>query len=297
MEAEKPAVVRAAAGQALSRREFGGIAAAGVVAGLSRAVAGAQPSSVTIGVQSYSFRDRTLEDAIAGMQKLGLRSCELWQDHVEPRRVPREQKRRWRETVPLDHFHRVRDRFAKASIALSAYNISIKDDFSDTEIERAFEMTTALGAPLITSSSNIATVARIAPVAERRKMLVGMHNHSRVDPNEFATAKSLADAMQKSRYIAANLDIGHFTAANEDAVAFLNQHHARVVTLHLKDRKRDQGPNLEFGAGDSPVAEVLELVSAKRWPIPMNIEYEYKGGDSVDEVGKCLAYCRRVLNL
>ena len=296
MEAEEPAVVRAAAGQALSRREFGGVAAAGVVA-LWRAAAGAQSSKVTIGVQSYSFRDRTLEDAIAAMQKLGLRSCELWQDHVEPRRVPREEKRRWRETVPLDHFHRVRDQLAKASISLSAYNISIKDDFSDAEIERAFDMTAALGAPLITSSSNIATVSRIAPVAERRKMLVGMHNHSRVEPNEFATAKSLADAMQKGRYIAANLDIGHFTAANEDAVAFLTQYHARVVTLHLKDRKRDQGPNLEFGAGDSPVAEVLKLVSAKRWPIPMNIEYEYKGGDSVDEVGKCLAYCRRVLNL
>ena len=65
----------------------------------------------------------------------------------------------------------------------------------------------------------------------------------------------------------------------------------------MKDRKRDQGPKLEFGAGDSPIAEVLKLVSANRWPIPMNIEYEYKGGDSVDEVGKCLAYCRRVLNL
>ena len=231
------------------------------------------------------------------MQKLGLRSCELWQDHVEPRGMPREELRRWRETVSLDTFHRVRDQFAKASIALSAYNISIQDSFSDAEIERAFDMTAALGAPLITSSSNIATVARIAPVAERRKMLVGMHNHSRVDPNEFATAKSLADAMQKNRYIATNLDIGHFTATNEDAVAFLKQHHDRIVTLHLKDRKRDQGPNLEFGAGDSPMAEVLKLVSANRWPIPMNIEYEYKGGDSVDEVGKCLAYCRRVLNL
>ena len=130
------------------------------------------------------------------MQKLGLRSCELWQEHVEPREMSREDMRRWRETVPLDTFHRVRDQLAKASIALSAYNISIKDDFSDAEIERAFDMTDALGAPLITSSSNIATVARIAPVAERRKMLVGMHNHSRVDPNEFATAKSLTDALR-----------------------------------------------------------------------------------------------------
>ena len=59
-------------------------------------------------------------------------------------------------------------------------------------------MTAALGAPLITSSSNIKTVDRIAPVAERRKMLVGMHNHSRIDPNEFATAKSFTDAMRRA---------------------------------------------------------------------------------------------------
>lgn len=291
METVEPAVVRAAAGEAISRRQFGAVTATGVVAAFR------QSPNVTIGVQSYSFRDRPLDDAIAGMRKLGLRSCELWQSHIERRGISREEQRRWRETVSLDTFHRVRDQFAKASIVLSAYNISIKDDFSDIELERAFDMTTALGAPLITSSSNIATVTRIAPVAERRKMLVGMHNHSRVAVNEFATAESLSDALQKNRFIAANLDIGHFTATNEDAVAFLQQHHDRIVTLHLKDRKRDQGPHLEFGAGDAPLAEVLKMVSANRWPIPMNIEYEYQGGDSVDEVGKCLAYCRRVLNL
>jgi sugar phosphate isomerase/epimerase len=291
METGEPAVVRAAAGQAISRREFAAVSAGGLTASLL------QPSAVTLGAQSYSFRDRPLADAIAGMQKLGLRSCELWQSHVEPKNVPRDELRRWRETGSLDIFHKVRDQFATASITLSAYNISIKDDFSDAELERAFDMTRALGAPLITSSSNIATVARIAPAAERRKMVVAMHNHSRIDPNEFATTKSLTDAMAKSRYISVNLDIGHFTATNEDAVAFLKQHHDRIVTLHIKDRKRDQGPNVEFGAGDTPIVEVLKLVRDNRWPIPLNIEYEYKGGDSVDEVGKCLAYCRRALNL
>jgi sugar phosphate isomerase/epimerase len=291
MEAKESPVVRAAAGQALTRREFGAVAASGLAA--SRL----QKGTPVIGVQSYSFRDRSLEEAIAAMQKLGLRSCELWQAHIEPRGISRAEMRKWRETISLDTFHKVRDQFAKASIALNAYNISIKDDFSDAEIDRAFDMTTALGAPLITSSSNTAVVAKIVPVAERRKMLVGMHNHSRIDPNEFATTQNFVDAMAKSRYIATNLDIGHFTATNEDAVAFLKQHHARIVTVHIKDRKRDQGPNVELGAGDTPIAPVLKMIRDNSWPIPINLEYEYKGADTVDEVRKMLDYCRRALNL
>jgi sugar phosphate isomerase/epimerase len=290
LETDKPSSLHTSAGAPLSRRSFLAASAVGLVTLQRR-----QP--VTIGVQSYSFRDRPLPDAIAGMQKLGLRSCELWQDHVEPRGMSREEKRKWRETVGMDHFHRLRDQFAKASIALSAYNISFNDTFSDAEIERGFEMAKALAAPVITSSSNIKTVPRIAAAAARHKMLVGMHNHSRIDPNEFATAKSLTDALQANRFIAVNLDIGHFTAANEDAVAFLQQHHARIVTLHIKDRKRDQGPNLPFGEGDAPIVKVLNLIQENGWAIPANIEYEYKGGDSVDEVGKCLAYCRKALNL
>jgi len=295
METVRPAVVHPAAGQALTRRQFGAVAAGALITRQSRrSLGGGGP---VIGVQSYSFRDRSLEEAIAAMQKLGLRSCELWQAHIEPRRISREEMRKWRETVSLDAFHRVRDQFAKASIALNAYNISIKDDFSDAEIERAFDMTAALGAPLITSSSNTAVVARIVPVAERRKMLVGMHNHSRIDPNEFATARNFVEAMAKSRYIATNLDIGHFTATNEDAVAFLKQHHARIVTVHIKDRKRDQGPNVELGAGDTPIAPVLRMIRDNGWAIPVNLEYEYKGADTVEEVGKMLNYCNRALNL
>ena len=248
-------------GASLTRRTFVVTAAAGIFAACSKA------PSVLFGVQSYSFRDRALDDAIAGMQKLGLKSCELWQGHIEPRNIARDELRRWRETIELDMFDRVREKFTKASIALSAYNISFNDSFSDTEIERGFEMAKALGAPVITASSNVTTAARIAPAAARHKMLVGMHNHSRIDPNEFASAQSLTGALRAGPFIAINLDIGHFTAANEDAVAFLEQHHDRIVTIHLKDRKRDQGENVPFGSGDTPIVAVLKLLNENGWPI------------------------------
>ncbi len=41
----------------------------------SKAAAGL---GIVLGTQSYSFRDRTLDEAIKAMNQLGLTSCELW---------------------------------------------------------------------------------------------------------------------------------------------------------------------------------------------------------------------------
>jgi sugar phosphate isomerase/epimerase len=128
-------------------------------------------------------------------------------------------------------------------------------------------------------------------------MRVGLHNHSRLDPNEWATAADFEKAMaNSSEYICVNLDIGHFTAANQDSLAFLQKHHDRIVTLHIKDRKRNEGATVPFGEGDAPIKEVLALLARNRWPIPANIEYEYKGADTVAEVRRCVEYCKAALS-
>lgn len=281
----------------LTRREWIGTMLAAPVALAAHGAPDAAYKGVTIGVQSYSFRDRPLDAAIEAMSQIGLRSCELWQGHLEPRDgTPREDVRKWRETVSLDEFRRTREKFEKAGIALSAYNISFKDDFSDAEIDRGFEMAKALGAPAITASANVKVVPRVAPVAARHKMKVGMHNHSRIDPNEFATPASMTDAAKApGGFIAINLDIGHFTAANFDAMDFLKVNHDKIVTLHIKDRGRDQGPAVPFGQGAAPIGQVLRFLRDRKSSIPANIEYEYKG-DTISEVKRCLEYCRRELD-
>lgn len=258
-------------------------------------------AGVLIGLQSYSVRDMDLDAGIAAMGELGLSSCELWEVHVEPRELRRpenrERLRRWRTTVPLDYFRRIRDQFETAEIDISAYNLSFKDHFSDAEIDRGFEMATALGAPAITASAHMNSVARIARMADHHGMPVAMHNHSRVDPNEFSTPDDFAKAIEVGGEapIAVNLDIGHMTAANFDPLAYLRNNHQRIVTLHLKDRTRDQGPNVPWGDGDAPIREVLRLLRDERWDIPANIEYEYDGDDTVTELRRCLDYCRAAL--
>ena len=67
------------------------------------------------------------------------------------------------------------------------------------------------------------------------------------------------------------------------------------MSLHIKDRRRDQGPNVAFGEGDTPIVAVLQRLRDRKWDIPAQIEYEYRGEDTVAEVTKSLDYCRRAL--
>lgn len=255
---------------------------------------------VMLGAQSYSFRDRPLDDAIAAMREIGIGYCELWQGHVEPngqnRKMSRDELRMWRKTAGTDHFTKVRDKFKKAGIVLYAYNYSFRDDFDDQELENGFQFAKALGVKCLTASSNVSTAAKIDRFARKAKIPVGMHNHSRIHENEFATPENFEEAMRgKSPYIAVNLDIGHFTAANFDPVDYLEKNHRKIVTLHIKDRKRDQGANLPFGEGDTKIKEVLRVLKTKKYPIPAMIEYEYKGVETVSEVKKCFEYCKAAL--
>jgi len=283
----------------LTRRAFHRLALAAVPVSMAIAKPNSKIAGVQIGAQSYSFRDKPLDAAIAGMVEVGLNECELWQGHVEPQGVPREELRKWRTTVPLDTFKGIKKKFDDAGVKLYAYNYSFKADFNDEEMARGFEMARALGVTRITASSTVPIAKRIDEFASKAKMVVAVHNHSRMDPGEFATPDSFAQAMAGNKNIAINLDIGHFTAANFDAVAFLKEHHEHIVTIHIKDRKKNQGDNVPLGQGDTPIKEVLQLLKNNHWGIPANIEYEYGGPgknlDTVTEVKKCYEYCKNAL--
>lgn len=292
-----------------TRREFGKQVGTGVLgAWLAPALMGAAGAAsskirgVQIGAQSYSFRDRPLDEAIAGYVAVGINSCELWSNHCLPADLSKgyspevqQARQQWRKTVTPAHFQQVRTKFDTAGIQLSALNYSFNAKESDEDVDQAFVWAKALGVKVITSSSPTSLPARIKPFAEKHQIIVGFHNHSRTDGEDIATPERMEAALALSPMIAINLDIGHFTAANFDAVDFITKHHDRLVTLHLKDRKKDQGDNLPFGEGQTPIAPVLHLLRDKQWAIPANIEYEYKGGDTIEAMKTCLAYCRKAL--
>ena len=284
----------------LTRREFGKLALALPPAAARQAPARIHSTfgGVMVGAQTYSFRDRALDAAIEALRQIDLGFAELSARHVQP--ADAAAAKAWRTTAPLDDFRRVRRKFDDAGIVLVAFTYNIRADFADAEIEHGFKMAEALGVKRLNASATVASSARIDSFARRHRIFTGMHNHASMAPNEFSTPDDFETALTgRSKYLGMNLDIGHFTAAGFDPVAFLEQNHARITTLHIKDRKRNrdgkQGANVPLGQGDTPVKEVLQLLKAKRYPIPAMIEYEYDGADTVVEVRRCLDYVKEAL--
>jgi len=252
---------------------------------------------VQIGAQSYSFRDLPQDGIIKAFQTVGLGECEL-SSGVEPANVKGPDVDKWLAEAPLDYFKGVRKKFNDAGVSLYAYTYGFRKGFTDEEIERGFQIAQAMGVKYITSSANVSVAPRVDKYAQKYKIMVGFHGHDSTNPDEFSTAETFARAMKgASPYIGVNLDIGHFVAAGGDPVAYIREHHAKIVTLHIKDRKKNQGPSVPFGQGDTPIVAVLRLLRDNRWKIPANIEYSYgkPGMDTVAEVKKCFAYCKQAL--
>jgi sugar phosphate isomerase/epimerase len=310
-----------------SRRDFGKI----VLAGLPLSMLLQKPNSKIDGVQigsiTYSFRTiPNPEDIIKAYVTIGLSEAELMSNHAEqlvgaPPAPPlaggrgrgemtpeqqaearkaaearAEEMRKWRSTLSMDKFKDVRKKFDDAGIELRllTYNMNVNTT-KDEDIEYGFEMAKALGVRGITTSTQVSMAKRIAPFADKYKIRVGFHGHDQVDrPDEVSTEETFKTVMAASQYHCANLDIGHYTAANGDPIDFINKYHDRITNLHLKDRKKNHGPNMVWGQGDTPIKPVLQLVKAKKYDFPGNIEFEYEG-DPVVEVAKCLQYCREAL--
>jgi len=293
-----------------SRRDFGKIALASVPAATAFAAKiNPNVSGVTVGAQTYSYRDlphtgrdnRDQVDAIvAALKTNGIGVVELYAAGIEPPSGPgaaRESLRQWRLSTPMDHFKSVKQKFDDAGVTIHSYTINYRADFTDGELDKTFEQAKAFGTNIIATSTQINMAKRLQPFAEKHKIYLAFHGHSNTrDVNEFATPETFQTALDMSKYFKVNLDIGHFTAAGYDAVAYIQEHHDRITHLHLKDRKKNDGPNVPWGEGDTPIKQVLLLLKEKKYPIPAMVEYEYKGtGTPVDEVGKCLDYMRKAL--
>lgn len=301
---------------ALTRRTFIGVAAGMSLA--SRGIAGLAPSAagkpdshiagVQIGVITYSFRSMADQSAQALLQyvlQAGISGVELMGEPAEQfagiptgAHATRAAIAAWRASAPMDRFEQLGKMYRNAGVTIYAFKPrTFEADNTDAEMDYGMRAAKLLGASHVTVElpTDIGRTQKLGNLASRHGIRVGYHQHLQATPTlwDAALAASPANGI--------NLDLGHFIAAGDfDGLEFLRQHHARITSMHLKDRKsKAHGQaNLPWGAGDTPIGAALRLMRDRHYAFPASIELEYDiptGSDAVREVRRCLDYCREAL--
>ncbi len=317
----------------MNRRDFGRLALATIPA--ATAMAAEKPHSVYGGVEigviaPYSFRGlgTDAEATLKNLLEIGFSATELQSSMVEsfagvpasgagrgggrgaagaapsPEQVEaRKAVKDWRLSVSMDKFKALRRMYNDAGVRIYAFKIVVGQPvFTPEEYDYAFNVVEALGAnqltmevPLTNGEPDGAVTKMVGDIAARRKIMVGYHAHAQLKP----PATMWDEALTQSKFNGINFDMGHYVAnTNLSAIPFIQKHHDRITSMHLKDRKFNAGPATPFGEGDAQVADVLRLLRKEKYGFPASMEFEYQvpaGSSVMAEIGKCMKFCQETL--
>jgi sugar phosphate isomerase/epimerase len=210
----------------------------------------------------------------------------------------REAQRRWRLSLPMSRYADMRKKFNKAGIDVYIAKFA-PSEWSDEEIDYAFNAAKALGSIGITDEMGEKACRRLGKFAEKHRSLAMFHTHGQVADPGFSIDKFLSYSPANML----NLDAGHYFGATglhpNDVII---KYHNRMRSIHIKDKTGPKHPtpdaNMPFGKGETPIADILLLLKKERWPIHADIELEYpipQGSDPAREVAKCIEYMRNIL--
>lgn len=265
---------------------------------------------VSIGLQPFCYHDLAIADfnrpiLISRMVQNGLSIVELHAGWVEPHfqeaetdmAVALQKLRQWRLTTPPSFYKKVKEEFDRAGITIFTYYVGITLETPPEEIDALFEAAKALGAKGVVGSYGQAVAQRLAPFPGKHGMFAGLHNHDNLsDPDAFSNEESFIKGLSFSPDLKATLDVRHFVAGNGDCLGFLERHHERMSSVHLGDRRRNNGRSTPFGQGDAPIVEILRMIRDNQWPIVALLEFEHGTLRSgVEEVQIEFDYCKRAL--
>ena len=313
-----------------TRRDLARMAlAAFPAATLSAAKLNSNFGGVQVGINApYSFHNMpdSADDVLGYLTQTNISAVELRSQPVEtflgaklvPRLTAAERKKqptpelqatrgeassaleKWRLSRSMSEFKTFRKKYEDAGVKIQIVKWDDINTFSDGVLDYCFQMAAALGANAISCEIPVSQTKRLGEFAAKHKMMVGYHGHGNLtNPEAFGKLSSWEQAFSYSKYNGANLDIGHFFAANGFSPAeWIKANHARITHVHLKDRKADNGPGMPWGQGDTPIKEILLLMKKEKYKFQATIELEYKipeGSNLLAEVTKCVQYCKDVL--
>lgn len=271
----------------LGRRDFFLVSAAALGVASRLAAAPLDPfGGFTVGIQSYSFRNFDLEQALKRTQDLGLKFAEFYSKHVPLTAGPEQ----------LKGIKFLCKEYGITPIAFGVHPFTKNHDAN----KKAFDFGAALGIKCFSANPDPDSFDSLDKLCEEYKIAIGIHPHGPTGKglDRWYSAEVILKAVKDHhKLIGTCLDTGHLIRAAQlgeklDPVQQVKLMGARNFGFHLKDHDNKRKTDVPFGdpTGVLDVLGVLKALKEVKFGGYISIEYEANPDDPSADIKKCVAH-------
>jgi inosose dehydratase len=247
-------------------------------------------AGISLGVQSYTFRNFDLEPALKRIKELGIKNAEFYSKHLPPDSSPEKLK----GILALCKEYEV----APVGFGVSGFG---KDHDANKKL---FEFGKACGVKYLSASPSKDAFDSLDKLVDEYKIAIAIHPHgpSGKSRDPWWSAEIILEAVKNHhKLIGACLDTGHLIRMAQLGEKLDPAEQVRVMGdrnfgMHLKDHDNKKKEDVVFGApeGVLDVAAVLKALRDVKFKGVISIEYEANPQDPSPDMKKCVAYTREV---
>ena len=244
-----------------------------------------------VGIQSYSFRNFNLEQAMQRIADLGIRYVELYNGHL-----------------PLNstdaQINAARALCFRHNITPIAFGV---EGFTNDHAanRRKFEFARKLGVRYLSADPTPDSFDSLSSLAAEFGIAIGIHPHGPSGANLhrwWSSEQILPAVRNQHRLIGACLDTGHLIRSAQnpfnrrlDPAAEIRALGARNFGLHLKDHDNERRVDVVYGRGVLNVENVIRALREVNFQGYISIEYEANPANPTDDIRACLDVFRQAI--
>jgi sugar phosphate isomerase/epimerase len=239
-----------------------------------------------LGVQSYTFRNFDLEQALKRTQALGLKYGEFYSKHIPPDSSPAKIKEILKLCKDYD-------------VTPTGFGVSSFTKNHDAN-KKLFDLGAALGLKYLSADPNPDSFDSLDKLCEEYKIAIAIHPHGPAGKglHRWYSAEVIMKAVKDhNKLIGSCLDTGHLIRAAQlgeklDPVEQIKIMGDRNFAMHLKDHDNKRHTDVVFGdpTGALDVAAVFKALQGVKFTGTVAIEYEANPADPSPDMKKCVAY-------
>jgi sugar phosphate isomerase/epimerase len=272
----------------LDRRQFtamtGGLALTGLNLLRQPSFGEAAKSKLRLGVQLYSYRKFSVDDALKHAQEAGFEQVEFYSGMLPLNATPE---------VIAETLQKVKAH----GLSISAHGVNKLTKNADAN-RKVFEFAKQLGIRNITCDPDPDSFDSLDALVKEFDIRLAIHNHG--PKHRYNKALDVLKAIDShDERIGACADLGHYIRSGERPTDVIRLLKGRLYGVHLKDfaEMQDKTEGVILGKGHLNCAEVFDALQQVGFPADgaLSLEYEENPDNPIEDIRQCVAVAKSAL--